>query len=99
MLNICFVQLQLPDDEPGRAMSCYLRMRYEGPDGLWGEPSQETDAVHLRDALKISAAAHEALRRETMRKGLRRPQQLTICGGSQSLWEAGRTPLSFFYLN
>eukprot|EP00913_Durusdinium_trenchii_P004067 g3769.t1 len=86
MLNICFAQLQLPQGQ-GHGTSCWLRMRYQGPDGQTGDASAETDAVQLMDAMRSAAAAQEALRRHTIKKNPKRPQQLTVLGGSKSLWE------------
>jgi len=94
ILNICFVQLQLPDAQNagGEGTRCSLRMRYEGPDGQKGEPSTETDAVQLIDAMRSAQAAQEFLRRSTIKKvkAPKRPQQLTIIGGSKGLWEVSR---------
>ncbi|CAL1161464.1 unnamed protein product [Cladocopium goreaui] len=89
LLNICFVQLQLPNADGGQGTRCSLRMRYEGPDGQKGEASAETDAVQLDDAIQTAKAAQEIVRRTTIKKAKapRRPQQLTIISGSKSLWE------------
>ncbi|CAJ1433673.1 unnamed protein product, partial [Effrenium voratum] len=87
--NVCFVQLQQPEIKAaGAASQCWLRLRCLGPDGRLGDPSPETDAVQLADAMRSAVAAQEALRRASARKTPRRPQQLTVLGGSKNLWEA-----------
>ncbi|CAJ1363529.1 unnamed protein product, partial [Effrenium voratum] len=86
--NVCFVQLQQPEIKAaGAASQCWLRLRCLGPDGRLGDPSPETDAVQLADAMRSAVAAQEALRRASARKTPRRPQQLTVLGGSKNLWE------------